>query len=138
VQDSHFKGRSVLTARAVRGQLGRPSFPSATYENWQSAGLQLILQAVVLLGLKHQLFAADAEDMEVVHQDLIEIRQALDCRPIAAGSTTSPSLRRMAAGETDLAQIELRRASPLPGVARRFSAAHWRAGARDWVLQMHP
>lgn len=54
-----------------------PVFLSATFENWQSEWLQLILQAVVLLGMKHVLFKADAEDMEVVHHDLIEIKRAL-------------------------------------------------------------
>jgi len=53
------------------------TFLSATFENWQSEWLQLVLQAVVLLGMKHKLFAADAEDMEIVQRDLIEIRQAL-------------------------------------------------------------
>lgn len=58
-----------------------PVFFSATFENWQSEWLQLILQAVVLLGMKHLLFAADAEDMEVVQRDLLEIKQALGLQP---------------------------------------------------------
>lgn len=39
-------------------------FWSATFENWQSEWLQLFVQAVVLLGMKHLIFKADAEDME--------------------------------------------------------------------------
>src|SRR5688572_5386792 len=54
-----------------------PVFLSATFENWQSEWLQLLVQAVVLLGMKHLIFAADAEDMEVVHHDLREIKRAL-------------------------------------------------------------
>ena len=47
-----------------------PVFLSATFENWQSEWLQLLVQAVVLLGMKHVLFKADAEDMEQVQLDL--------------------------------------------------------------------
>ncbi len=54
-----------------------PQFLSTTFENWQSEWLQLILQAVVLLGMKHLIFAADAEDMETVQRDLVDIKQAL-------------------------------------------------------------
>ena len=39
-------------------------FWSSTFENWQSEWLQLLVQAVVLLGMKHLIFKADAEDME--------------------------------------------------------------------------
>jgi len=53
------------------------TFFSATFENWQSEWLQLLVQAVVLLGMKHLIFAADAEDMEVVQRDLVEIKKAL-------------------------------------------------------------
>jgi hypothetical protein len=62
-----------------------PIFLSATFENWQSEWLQLILQAVVLLGMKHILFAADAEDMEVVQRDLIEIKEALGLQADSGG-----------------------------------------------------
>jgi hypothetical protein len=41
-----------------------PSFWQSTFENWQSEWLQLFVQGVVLLGMKHLLFKADAEDME--------------------------------------------------------------------------
>lgn len=54
-----------------------PVFLSATFENWQSEWLQLLVQAVVLLGMKHLIFTADAEDMEVVQRDLVEIKKAL-------------------------------------------------------------
>jgi hypothetical protein len=41
-----------------------PQFLASTFENWQSEWLQLFVQGVVLLGMKHLLFKADAEDME--------------------------------------------------------------------------
>jgi len=54
-----------------------PQFWAATFENWQSEWLQLLMQAVVLLGLKHQLFQADAADMEQVQDDLDLIKAHL-------------------------------------------------------------
>jgi membrane-associated protease RseP (regulator of RpoE activity) len=58
-----------------------PRFLNATFENWQSEWLQLVLQAVVLLGLKHVLFKADAQDMEQVQLDLAEIKEQLGIPP---------------------------------------------------------
>jgi hypothetical protein len=51
-----------------RGQ-GHEFWP-ATLENWQSEALQLTVQAVVLLGMKHWLFKADAEDLERIESKL--------------------------------------------------------------------
>lgn len=45
-------------------------FFASTFENWQSEWLQLFVQAVVLLGMKHLIFKADAEDMERVEAKL--------------------------------------------------------------------
>jgi hypothetical protein len=58
-----------------------PEFLSATFENWQSEWLQLLVQAVILLGLKHILFKADAADMEQVQLDLAEIKDHLGIPP---------------------------------------------------------
>jgi hypothetical protein len=58
-----------------------PQFWSATFENWQSEWLQLFVQAVVLLGMKHLLFKADAQDMEQVQMDLAEIKDHLGIPP---------------------------------------------------------
>ncbi|HVM08597.1 MAG TPA: DUF6766 family protein [Acidimicrobiales bacterium] len=58
-----------------------PQFFSSTFENWQSEWLQLAFQAVVLLGMKHILFKADAEDMEEVQADLAQIKQHLGIPP---------------------------------------------------------
>ena len=58
-----------------------PQFWSATFENWQSEWLQLFVQAVILLGMKHVLFKADAMDMEQVQLDLTEIKEHLGIPP---------------------------------------------------------
>ncbi len=41
-----------------------PKFFASTLENWQSEWLQLVVQAALLLGMKHLIFRADAEDEE--------------------------------------------------------------------------
>src|SRR4051794_34292362 len=58
-----------------------PQFWSATFENWQSEWLQLFVQAVILLGMKHVLFKADAQDMEQVQLDLTQIKEHLGIPP---------------------------------------------------------
>jgi hypothetical protein len=58
-----------------------PQFLASTFENWQSEWLQLLVQAVVLLGMKHILFKADALDMEQVQLDLTEIKEHLGITP---------------------------------------------------------
>jgi hypothetical protein len=58
-----------------------PQFWGSTFENWQSEWLQLLVQAVVLLGMKHILFKADAQDMEQVQLDLAEIKEHLGIPP---------------------------------------------------------
>jgi hypothetical protein len=58
-----------------------PEFFASTFENWQSEWLQLFFQAIVLLGLKHVLFKADAADMEQVQLDLTEIKEHLGIPP---------------------------------------------------------
>ena len=67
-----------------------PQFWSSTFENWQSEWLQLLVQAVVLLGMKHVLFKADAQDMEQVQLDLTEIKAHLGIPP--RDSTTANEL----------------------------------------------
>jgi hypothetical protein len=55
-------------------------FFASTFENWQSEWLQLIFQAILLLGAKHWLFQVDAEDMERIEKkvDAIAKRVGLD------------------------------------------------------------
>ena len=43
-----------------------PNFLASTFENWQSEWLQLVFQAIPLLGAKHLLFQADAETEVIV------------------------------------------------------------------------
>ena len=57
-----------------------PEFWSSTFENWQSEWLQLVFQAILLLGAKHWLFQVDAEDMERLENkvDAIAVRLGLE------------------------------------------------------------
>lgn len=70
-----------------------PQFWSATFENWQSEWLQLFVQAVILLGMKHVLFKADALDMEQVQLDLAEIKEKLGIPP--RDDVTADELRQV-------------------------------------------
>ncbi|WP_277226236.1 DUF6766 family protein, partial [Mycolicibacterium hassiacum] len=53
-------------------------FFASTFENWQSEWLQLIFQAILLLGAKHWLFRVDAEDLERIEAKVDDIRDALN------------------------------------------------------------
>lgn len=61
-------------------QEGYDEFWATTFENWQSEFMQLFVQAVLLLALKHFWFKADAQDMEQVHNDLAQIKEHLEIR----------------------------------------------------------
>jgi hypothetical protein len=54
-----------------------PAFLSSTLENWQSEWLQLVFQAVLLLGAKHWIFKVDAEDLERIEAKLDEVKDRL-------------------------------------------------------------
>ncbi|GFG52244.1 hypothetical protein CQY20_06460 [Mycolicibacterium agri] len=54
------------------------TFLGATFENWQSEWLQLVFQAILLLGAKHWLFKVDAEDMERIEAKIDSIKDRLD------------------------------------------------------------
>ena len=54
-----------------------PSFFASTFENWQSEWLQLVFQAVLLLGAKHWLFKVDAEDLERIEVKIDQIHDRL-------------------------------------------------------------
>lgn len=54
------------------------SFASSTFENWQSEWLQLVFQAILLLGAKHIMFRVDAEDMERLEAKVDQINSRLD------------------------------------------------------------
>jgi hypothetical protein len=61
-----------------------PQFFSSTFENWRSEWLQLIFQAILLLGAKHWLFQVDAEDMERLEKKVDQIQQRLGIPPDTA------------------------------------------------------
>jgi hypothetical protein len=54
------------------------TFFSSTFENWQSEWLQLVFQAILLLGAKHLMFRVDAEDMERLEAKVDQINERLD------------------------------------------------------------
>ncbi len=58
-------------------QYGWAYFWAATFENWQSEWLQLIFQAVLLMGAKHWLFQVDAQDIEELQAKVDDIHQAM-------------------------------------------------------------
>jgi hypothetical protein len=67
----------VVVSREARDHGGEFSWPdfwphffAATFENWQSEWLQLVIQGAVLLGMKHLIFKADAQDEERVEAKL--------------------------------------------------------------------
>ncbi|AVH24164.1 DUF6766 family protein [Nocardia cyriacigeorgica] len=71
--------------RSTQQALGQPfewggylhNFFASTFENWQSEWLQLIFQAILLLGAKHWLFAVDAEDLERIENKIDGLQQTL-------------------------------------------------------------
>lgn len=54
-----------------------PAFLSSTMENWQSEWLQLVFQAILLLGAKHLIFKVDAEDLERIEAKVDDIKDEL-------------------------------------------------------------
>ena len=58
-----------------------PQFLASTFENWQSEWLQLVFQAILLLGAKHWLFQVDAEDMERLENKVDAIAEQLGLDP---------------------------------------------------------
>ncbi|MBF6332164.1 DUF6766 family protein [Nocardia transvalensis] len=51
-----------------------PDFLASTLENWQSEWLQLVFQAILLLGAKHWLFRVDAQDLERIEAKIDDLR----------------------------------------------------------------
>ncbi|ADD42451.1 DUF6766 family protein [Stackebrandtia nassauensis] len=50
------------------------TFMASTFENWQSEWLQLVFQAILLLGAKHLIFRADSEDLERIEKKIDDVR----------------------------------------------------------------
>ena len=61
-----------------------PQFLASTFENWQSEWLQLVVQGAVLLGMKHLIFRADAEDTERIEAKInrLLVKQGIDPKAI--------------------------------------------------------
>jgi hypothetical protein len=53
------------------------AFAASTLENWQSEWLQLVFQAILLLGAKHWIFRVDAEDLERLEAKVDDIRSTI-------------------------------------------------------------
>jgi hypothetical protein len=53
-------------------------FLASSFENWQSEWLQLVFQAILLLGAKHWIFQADAEDLERLEAKIDSLNERLD------------------------------------------------------------
>lgn len=53
------------------------AFFASTLENWQSEWLQLVFQALLLLGAKHLLFRIDVEDEERIERKIDALREEL-------------------------------------------------------------
>lgn len=64
----------AITMQATIAQDGWSEFWASTTENWQSEFLQLVIQAVFLLGAKHLIFQADAEDLERIEAKIDALR----------------------------------------------------------------
>ncbi|WP_236581712.1 DUF6766 family protein [Rhodococcus sp. T7] len=54
-----------------------PEFLAATFENWQSEWLQLVFQAILLMGARHWIFKVEAEDMERIERKIDRIQDHL-------------------------------------------------------------
>ena len=53
------------------------TFFASTFENWQSEWLQLVFQAILLLGAKHLIFKVDAQDLERIELKIDKIQDRL-------------------------------------------------------------
>ena len=60
----------AIAMQPVIAEEGWSEFWAASFENWQSEWLQLVFQAVLLLGAKHWLFRVEAEDLERIEAKL--------------------------------------------------------------------
>jgi hypothetical protein len=68
-----FVASFVGQAIAMLPQDGWRQFWAATFENWQSEWLQLVAEAVLLLGLGHLIFRADKEQSDRIEAKLDEL-----------------------------------------------------------------
>jgi disulfide bond formation protein DsbB len=67
------------------------TFFASTFENWQSEWLQLVFQAILLLGAKHWIFKVDAEDMERIEDKIDKIQDRLGLPTPPPGEEARPA-----------------------------------------------
>lgn len=79
-QLSQFRGDQQDHGQAFAWADFFPVFLSSTFENWQSEWLQLVFQAILLLGAKHIIFRVDGEEMERLEAKVDQINRRLDDR----------------------------------------------------------
>ena len=77
----------------------RVVLPEHLRENWQSEWLQLVFQAVLIIGAKHLLFRVDAEDMERLEAKVDQINQRLRRGPLRCDR--GPPIASLAPGVTN-------------------------------------
>ncbi|WP_051574882.1 DUF6766 family protein [Mycobacterium sp. URHB0044] len=82
-QLSEFRSEQAMHGQPFMWSEYWTSFMASTLENWQSEWLQLVFQAILLLGAKHWIFKVDAEDMERLEAkiDRIQDRLGLETPP---------------------------------------------------------
>jgi hypothetical protein len=80
-QLSEFRSEQQMHGESVVMSDFYVQFLASTFENWQSEWFQLIFQAILLLGAKHWLFQADAEDLERVERKLDAVAERLGLDP---------------------------------------------------------
>jgi hypothetical protein len=67
----------LVAMQPTIAEQGWSQFWAATAENWQSEALQLVIQAVFLLGAKHLIFQVDAEDLERIEAKVDAIAERM-------------------------------------------------------------
>ncbi|WBQ03511.1 DUF6766 family protein [Kribbella sp. CA-293567] len=77
-QLSEFRGDQEEHGQAFLWADYLSNFFASTFENWQSEWLQLVFQAILLLGAKHIIFRVDAEDMERLEAKVDKLTAQLD------------------------------------------------------------
>ncbi len=72
--------RTEAQAHGVPFQWGEymHDFLAHSFENWQSEWLQLVFQAILLLGAKHWIIQAAAEDLERLETKIDSLNERLD------------------------------------------------------------
>lgn len=73
-----FAGSWIGQMLTMVPETGWQEFWAATFENWQSEWLQLVFQAILLLGAKHLIFKVEAKDQERIEAKIDQINNKVD------------------------------------------------------------